>query len=600
MSTTTTTTAAAATTTSTTQATAAQHRGGEAQRTTGDGGERAVAIISVVAAASGCAPAFVAASRALAIATSATRWSSPTTTSTTTPVANICGLTEAAVAAGLARSVLGRQAMTAVAQCCCCCCDVFNGVRGCTGHQLCAIARLMEIAEPLRRWVEEAAAMSAAAIGISAEAAVEAARWCVTIHVLNRAWCTHRVQCTACSLAMPEQLLDAVATFATAAAAAGSTSTSTSTSTTSSSSSSTSSLMSLDECEPSRDVTAVVLSNDTVEAISWHTVLQQISQQLRQQQQQVSHSTSTSTSISCDTGFGQRSCSVRGDPPVMAVLRRARSETALSGDEFDTEAVDDMRSESLFSNSGFVDDGEDAADSAAAAEAASVAARTASSFEDDTTGDDMAMTMMGMIGTSSPFATPASPIRRRQQPWPTIPTPTRALRVGGASVESTPMATDGFQQQPQFPAPPREWVQAVVDQALAQAQSAIFAGIRAKQGELVGAVAQTGADGESRFMPVPWNWCPWLPKESLYRVKPCSYFFHTGHCSKGDACNFSHEVRPDMIPPPPPPALKRAPGMSPTGYVPVEMLLKTKPCKFFFARGWCLKGEHCNFSHDLH
>lgn len=291
----------------------------------------------------------------------------------------------------------------------------------------------------------------------------------------------------------------------------------------------------------------------------------------------------------------------------MAVLTRARSETARAGEEFETEAVDDMRSESFFSNSGFGDDGEDAADSAATAEAASVAARTASSFEDDAPGYDMATTMMGMIGTSSPFATPPSPIRRRQQPWPTIPTPTRALHVDGASAASTSMAGDGFQQQqpqqsqqPQFPAPPREWVQAVVDQALAQAQSAIFAGIRAKQGELVGAIAQTGADGEPQFMPVPWNWCPWLPKETLYRVKPCSYFFHTGHCSKGDACNFSHEMRSDMIPPPPPPALKRAPGMSPTGYVPVEMLLKTKPCKFFFARGWCLKGEHCNFSHDLH
>ena len=93
------------------------------------------------------------------------------------------------------------------------------------------------------------------------------------------------------------------------------------------------------------------------------------------------------------------------------------------------------------------------------------------------------------------------------------------------------------------------------------------------------------------------SWSPFLPKESFFRQKLCSYYFYTGKCSKGESCNFSHEIRAGMTPP------KRLDEIgtsrpSPTGYVPVDKLKGTKPCKWFVERGWCRKGDACTFSHD--
>ena len=151
------------------------------------------------------------------------------------------------------------------------------------------------------------------------------------------------------------------------------------------------------------------------------------------------------------------------------------------------------------------------------------------------------------------------------------------------------------------------------------------------------------------------------PQEEEPR-RMCSYFYHLGFCKKGDSCEFSHEWSPEMEEPPPPAVLvgdkKRASstekhtatgrqqpqqttggGQSLTGkllesasrrffdpvcgedttgmtlprrHVPRQPygtyspsflasgLFRSKPCTFFFETGFCLKGDHCNFSHDPH
>jgi len=143
---------------------------------------------------------------------------------------------------------------------------------------------------------------------------------------------------------------------------------------------------------------------------------------------------------------------------------------------------------------------------------------------------------------------------------------------------------------------------------------------------------------------------PPQPSNGNYRTKGCWYFFQTGHCQKGDRCNFSHDRIPGMeIAPPvpsgnvyiqpmppygygvppdvpmvgsprtmtkanpfvvppagtppqtsPPPQVVQPPQQqtSPPNFVAVQQLYRTKPCRFFFEKGTCLKGDRCNFSHD--
>jgi len=159
-----------------------------------------------------------------------------------------------------------------------------------------------------------------------------------------------------------------------------------------------------------------------------------------------------------------------------------------------------------------------------------------------------------------------------------------------------------------------------------------------------------GYNVESSSSPQPSN-------GANYRTKGCWYYFQTGHCQKGERCNFSHDRIPGMeiappvpsgsvpgmylqpMPPPPygygvPPEVpmvgsprtmaKSNPYVvpssgsppqgaspssqqvvqpppqptSPPNFVAVQQLYRTKPCRFFFEKGTCLKGDRCNFSHD--
>ena len=130
--------------------------------------------------------------------------------------------------------------------------------------------------------------------------------------------------------------------------------------------------------------------------------------------------------------------------------------------------------------------------------------------------------------------------------------------------------------------------------------------------------------------------------DSQYRSKPCAYYFHTGHCQKGDRCNFSHELLPGVEIPPlptnssshvpisvgstppmvayghrgaglharppvvPPPQSQKSSGSSSgggggsssPGHGSAAQVYRSKPCRFFFEKHQCLKGDRCNFSHD--
>lgn len=80
----------------------------------------------------------------------------------------------------------------------------------------------------------------------------------------------------------------------------------------------------------------------------------------------------------------------------------------------------------------------------------------------------------------------------------------------------------------------------------------------------------------------------WVPRELMFRTKMCSFFYHTGKCAKGDRCNFSHTFEPGM----------EVPAVPPKKNDISEHDLRTKPCKFYFIYGRCSKGDECNFSHD--
>lgn len=62
---------------------------------------------------------------------------------------------------------------------------------------------------------------------------------------------------------------------------------------------------------------------------------------------------------------------------------------------------------------------------------------------------------------------------------------------------------------------------------------------------------------------------PFSKKDMMFRTKVCSYFYHTGHCQKGEQCNFSHDIVPGMEVPPLPTATPSWPaGSSPSAMSP--------------------------------
>jgi len=77
-------------------------------------------------------------------------------------------------------------------------------------------------------------------------------------------------------------------------------------------------------------------------------------------------------------------------------------------------------------------------------------------------------------------------------------------------------------------------------------------------------------------------------KSLKYGTKPCVFFMQNGYCKKGDHCTFSHDLH-----------LFSSSQQNQKTFVSVDKLYRTKPCKYFFETGICRKGEHCNFSHDL-
>lgn len=149
------------------------------------------------------------------------------------------------------------------------------------------------------------------------------------------------------------------------------------------------------------------------------------------------------------------------------------------------------------------------------------------------------------------------------------------------------------------------------------------------------------------------------PQQRKKRV--CSFFYHNGHCQRGNSCHFLHEWVPGMEVPPLPQDVTRERGFhgqSASAPIPLEKksssqpsssychsltgqilesashkfldpvcgettaaffprrrstrpprehhspsflasgLFRSKPCMFFFETGFCLKGDRCNFSHD--
>ena len=77
-------------------------------------------------------------------------------------------------------------------------------------------------------------------------------------------------------------------------------------------------------------------------------------------------------------------------------------------------------------------------------------------------------------------------------------------------------------------------------------------------------------------------------KTLKYGTKPCIFFMQNGYCKKGDHCTFSHDLS----------VFNTTQHVNKT-FISVDKLYRTKPCKYFFETGVCRKGEHCNFSHDL-
>lgn len=112
-----------------------------------------------------------------------------------------------------------------------------------------------------------------------------------------------------------------------------------------------------------------------------------------------------------------------------------------------------------------------------------------------------------------------------------------------------------------------------------------------KQQEETEAIANVSAEGKELQLIAAGKFKEangWVPRELMFRTKMCSFFYHTGQCAKGDRCNFSHAFEPGMeVPPPPLPK----PASN-------KFEHRSKPCKFFFIYGHCSKGEDCNFSHD--
>lgn len=77
-------------------------------------------------------------------------------------------------------------------------------------------------------------------------------------------------------------------------------------------------------------------------------------------------------------------------------------------------------------------------------------------------------------------------------------------------------------------------------------------------------------------------------KTLKYGTKPCIFYMQNGYCKKGDHCTFSHDL-----------SVFNSSQHSAKTFISVDKLYRTKPCKYFFETGVCRKGEHCNFSHDL-
>ena len=92
----------------------------------------------------------------------------------------------------------------------------------------------------------------------------------------------------------------------------------------------------------------------------------------------------------------------------------------------------------------------------------------------------------------------------------------------------------------------------------------------------------------------------WTPKEMRFRTKMCSFFYYTRFCQKGARCNFSHEFKPGMEVPVPPTSIAYHNPKPPQEQLYYPEGTQNVPCKYFFERGLCLKGDACKFSHVIH